>query len=104
MEMSVDVRAAGGIGDGGRMDDQTEVRRKNDKRRGRRRGAGGDITKNALVRDGQRVRRDAVFELVDRQRDLRQQKKRRNPGKQAAAPHHVRHRTSSSAMPRNNVK
>lgn len=102
--MSVDVRAAGGIGDGGRMDDGTKVRLKNNERRGRRGGTSGNITKNALVGDGERIRRAAVFELVDTQRDLRQQKERRNPDKKAAAPHHVRHRTSSSAMPRNNVK
>ena len=78
--MGVDVHAAGGIGDGVRIDDRTKVRRKNHKRRGRRCGAGRDVTKNALVCDGDRILGEPVFVLVDCQRDLRQQKKRRNPG------------------------
>ncbi len=104
MEMRADVRAASGIGDGGGVKNRTKIRREDHKRRGRRGRTGGDVTKNALMRDRQRIGRDAVFKLVDRQRDLRQQQKRRNPGKQAAAPRHFKHRTSSSAMPFNSEK
>lgn len=102
--MRLDVCAAGRVDDDGDGQVRTKIRRKDDKGRRRRRGAGDDVTQDAFVRRRQDIRRDAVFELVNGERKLRQQQDRRNPRKDATAPHHVRHRTNSSARPRKSVK
>lgn len=104
MERRVDVRAAGGVDSGMDESVRTQVRRENDERRRRRGRPRGDVTKNALVRGREDVRRDPVFELVNGERQLRQQQDRRYPNEEPAAPDHARHRKSSSARFRISVK
>lgn len=98
------MRAADGVGDGMERNRRTEIGREDDEGGRRWRRAGGNITQHAFMRDADGVRRNAVFELVNRQRNLRQQENRRNKSEEFRPPGHARHRRSSSARPRISAK
>lgn len=102
--MGLDMLTASGIGNNRGRPGRTKVWRQDDKRLRRRRGTGGNITKHALVGGSRRVRRDAVLELVNSQRQLRKQQDRRYPYEEPVTQYHPRHRSSSSARPRMSVK
>ncbi|MGE4064014.1 MAG: hypothetical protein AB7E79_11670 [Rhodospirillaceae bacterium] len=98
------MRATRGVGNDVKSEAGTEVRWKNREGYRRRSHAGGNIAKHTLVRDGRSIGRDSVLELVNCERDLRQQENRRYPGEEPRAPTHAKHLKSSSARPRSSEK